>query len=538
MSAADILDRARMGDVLTAYHMAKAAQQENPADPNILLMRAVYASACGLREDCIAVIDAVPDILSHPMAKMWGLNALVLNVDTDRLKKHGLVALPEDEAALLALEPGLVLQVAFGLHLLIADPETDRDDLRHIAQLLLHYAIAKDAAHLAVLAGKAAIKLDGPEGVTEWRRSTAPGHVVDPLLDMLLPECYRADPARHEPRMKAIAEQPAESVFPVFGAVPRIGHRQPMPVAAVTSDDAMTPVIDAGRLAASMRQVQAIVDTWLAGQGDWQNWIAAVSNAGASPLLVASTGRVGTMAIAGALQQSGTLLPFHYLNNQPGILEQNRLLYMLMTGTVPEEALIALLQDWLRSRRAEIDFARFSGKRAVLVNHLDTVFAPVLLACFPDSRVIYAERDMRKTFLSLGYKNQFGYTQLRHLRYTLSSDANVFAGIRDEALSHDDEVVWYMAVTRALIAAVCEVRGDDGVRTLDMEKIFAGEVGEQAAFRDAFGLNDSDAGSVQSAFADRVNEKAFFALAPGIEDKVRDGLFEASWTRVTGLPLS
>lgn len=536
MSVSDILDRARTGDVLTAYLLARDAQQEDPSDPNALLMRAVYASACGLREDCIAVIDAVPDILSHPMARMWGINALVLNVDIGRLKRHGLINLPEDPASLMALEPEMVLQIAFGLHLMIADPAADVDALRCIARSLLRYAVGKNAAHLAILAGQAAIKLNGPDALADWCRSTAADQTTDPLLDMLLPECYRTEPSRYERQMRALASRSLEAVFPVFGAVPRIAHRQPMPLADLPPSGGQTPVIDGDALAASLRQVRKIIEGWLAQQGEWQDWINAVAGDEAQPLLVASTGRVGTMATASALRLSPSLQPFHYLNNQPNILEQNRLLYMLIDGVLPKQTLIALLEDWLRSRRAEIDAARFAGRRAVLVNHLDTVFAPLLLACFPQARVIYAERNMRKTFLSLGYKNQFGYTQLRHLRYALDENGSGFAGIRDSALGHDEEVVWYMAITRALVGALRDVWGEAAVRPLDMDGVFAGKENAITAFCECFTLEKDLAGSVRSIFAGKINEKAFFALAPNIEEKVRAGLFEATWARVCNLP--
>lgn len=501
-------------------------------------MRAIYAAACGLREDCIDIIKAVPDILSHPMARMWGINAMVLNLEVERLRSLDLIALPETESELLALEPDQVSQIALGVHLLLADPSSDREALRCVIHKLMRYAIARDSAQLALLTGQAMLKLDGPEGLADWCRACARDHAIDPLLDMLVPECYRVAPSQFETALQAVSTRPKEQVFPTFGAVPRIAHRHPLPTTELLPTAGCTPDISPSALETSMRQLKSMIRDWAERPGPLQDWVNAVSDETAAPLLVASTGRVGTMAIASLLEQAENLLPFHYLNNQPNIPEQNRLLYMMLGGTVPKDAVIQLMEDWLQTRRAEIDVARFSKRRAVIVNHLDTVFAPLLLACFPDARVIHVKRDMRKTFLSLGYKNQFGYIQLRHFRHTLDPATAGFAAVRDVALTHDEEVVWYMAVTQAIVDALKTVWSDETVTTIDMEKIFKGDPSEHSVFRRAFGLDDSLTGAVQTAFGKKVNEKAFFALAPGIEKQVADnGLFEDTWARVSSLPL-
>lgn len=538
MTASDILERARTGDVLTAYRLARSAQLENPGDPNYLLMRAVYAAASGMREDCIAILKAVPDILSHPMARMWGINALVLNLEWDRLRSLDLIVLPEAEAELLALEPDLVLQIGLGVHLLLADPNSDREVVRAISSRLMRYSVARDSAQLALLAGQAMLKLDGPEGLTDWCRTCAKDHVIDPLLDMLLPECYRADPPQFEAALQAVSTRPTGQIFPTFGAVPRITHRRPLPMTEILPNAGSTPEISVPVLVTSMRRLKVIIENWAKQPGSLQDWVKSVSDEKSAPLLVASTGRVGTTAIASVLRRAVGLLPFHYLNNQPNIPEQNRLLYMLLNGILPKDAVIRLMEDWLQTRRAEIDIARFSKRRAVIVNHLDTIFAPLLLSCFPEARVIHVKRDARKTFLSLGYKNQFGYTQLRHFRHTLDPDTATFGAVRDEALTHDEEVIWYMAVTQAVVDALKSVWGDETVTTIDMEKVFKGDPSEHAMFRQAFGLDESLTGTVQTTFGNKVNEKAFFALAPGIEKQVEDnGLFEDTWAKVSSLPL-
>lgn len=276
------------------------------------------------------------------------------------------------------------------------------------------------------------------------------------------------------------------------------------------------PVLDRVRLTANIRALQRSAGDFLTSAPGHPFDRFGAMGAAASPVIVLSTGRVGTMAMETLLTRSDGLHPFHALNLHVETGDQNAILYKLLAQSPPDFE--RDIRSVLQYRFSEIAYCHAAGKIPVIVNHLDTVMAPILMGAFPEARLIRMHRAPEKTLLSLAYKNQFGFRQLRHLHTWFADGTGELLFRRDRSLTIEQECSWYMHVTDLL----ADIYRTDLARPgryldLDMEQVFRlseGALGDLSSFLDDPTITTE---TCREVFAQRVNEKSYytFDLAKG-----------------------
>ncbi len=282
------------------------------------------------------------------------------------------------------------------------------------------------------------------------------------------------------------------------------------------------PVLKRDVLARNITDLQARTARFLAeNHGHPYDKIKEMAAGGLSPVLVLSTGRVGTMAMENLLQKSENLLPFHFLEYHVETGDQNAFFYRLQqeggaASCEPE------IETYLQYRFSELAFCHATGKVPVIVNHLDTVWAPILMGTFPDARLIRMHRSPEKTLLSLAFKNQFGFRQLRHLKGRFDPVDGLFVYRRDMSLSLEQECAWYMYVTDMLADLFgTALARPDRYLDLDMEQVFRlsdGALAQLTVFLDDPGVSVE---TCRDAFSSKVNEKTHYTFDPEKGDLTR-----------------
>jgi hypothetical protein len=160
------------------------------------------------------------------------------------------------------------------------------------------------------------------------------------------------------------------------------------------------PVLNKGRIAANVRALQQaagdFVSTAREFPFDRYQDLGGGALGGGAPVIVLSTGRVGTMAMETLLKRSDRLLPFHALNLHVETGDQNAVLYKLISEH--PESFERDIRSILLYRFSEFAYCRAAGKIPVIVNHLDTVMTPILMGAFPDARLIRMHRAPKRPF--------------------------------------------------------------------------------------------------------------------------------------------
>lgn len=274
------------------------------------------------------------------------------------------------------------------------------------------------------------------------------------------------------------------------------------------------PTLVRERIAANVRALHRAAADFVAAAHEFPfDRFKEFGDGGGAPVIVLSTGRVGTMAMETLLKRSDRLLPFHALNLHAETGDQNAILYKLISEH--PESFERDIRSILLYRFSEFAYCRAAGKIPVIVNHLDTVMTPILMGAFPDARLIRMHRAPEKTLLSLAYKNQFGFRQLRHLKSRFEEGAGEFVFRRDRSLTIEQECAWYMYVTDLL----ADIYRTDLARPgrfldLDMERVFGLDDGTLSGLADFLDDPGLTAETCRDVFSQRINEKSFYTFDP------------------------
>ena len=191
------------------------------------------------------------------------------------------------------------------------------------------------------------------------------------------------------------------------------------------------------------------------------------------PVFVLSTGRCGTLGLHEFLKKSEHVIPFHTLHCQLPPMDRNHLLYRIIEGNLDKDALTRILRTYVETRSAEILLACRYGKTPVIVNHWDTVFAPFNAVFFPGSTYLHLHRDQTKVFESLYGKGQWHNHQLQYFRYDPAFPDGRFIYFQDESLEIEQEIAWYLFVTREFVHAFAQTVADGRVVSIRSEDLFA-----------------------------------------------------------------
>jgi len=222
---------------------------------------------------------------------------------------------------------------------------------------------------------------------------------------------------------------------------------------------------------------------------------------------IMSTGRCGTLALYEFLKQSKEIIPYHTMQWQLIPPDRNHLLYRILSGNFDKQALTTLLSAYLQNRVAEIAFAYQNNATPVIINHWDTVFAPFLAELFPNSKFLHVWRADQNVFESIYGKNQFQNEQLRHSYFDANFPEGQFHCYFDDNLSMQQQISWYLLLTREYSLAFMETLESDRMISLRSEEFFNCELASFDKIKQIIPIADITEQDFISAFSRPVNQK-------------------------------
>lgn len=317
--------------------------------------------------------------------------------------------------------------------------------------------------------------------------------------------------------------QDYETYFPSVFEVPSVTNCSSAYNYSLT--EALPPKVSQSFLETNIAQWIQDIRSEIKNRPDLKHICDRVSHQNLSPISVISTGRVGTMALKQFCDHSSKLQPIHYLQHHILSQDLNAILYRLLRAPNPNEKrlireeLVHIAMQYLEDRIAEFVTCYSIGKRPIVLNHLDSIFSPVIKGAFSETRIIYLYRNATKTLLSLAYKNQFNYRQLRHLLYHFED--NIFFSRRDRSLGHENEVAWYMAITETLADTMENLSPPNDFRRIDMEQVFNLNSIALDEMCEAFYAEAIRENAVE-VFSEPINEKSHYTISQDVLNRHRD----------------
>ncbi len=224
------------------------------------------------------------------------------------------------------------------------------------------------------------------------------------------------------------------------------------------------------------------------------------------PVFVMSSGRCGTLALLRLLERSNNVLGFHTLLMYVANIDRNHILYRILESRFDKEVLKELLGNYLQTRAAEWFYALRQGKTPVVVNHLDTPFAPFNAVFHPESRFLHLHRDDARTYQSLLTKNQWG-GQLQHWRYDPAFPEGRFVCRPDEGLSIEEHIAWYLNVTRVFSEAFMDTIAPGRSVSVRSEDLFKQDLEAFADLKKVLPIDDVPDDGYRENFARPINAK-------------------------------
>jgi len=256
-----------------------------------------------------------------------------------------------------------------------------------------------------------------------------------------------------------------------------------------------TPRVDQERLKENITQLISVVSS-LYEDGIFDKQIANINAVRKlyapeenDPVQILSTGRCGTIGFYKLLCRSKNVLPYHTLGWQLIPSDRNHMLYRILEGTFDRNIIIRIFTDYLENRISEIMYAYRLGRTPVIINHWDTIFSPLWSVIFPDSHFLHVFRSDEKVFESLYTKNQFQNEQLHYCQFDASFPKGQFLLSYDER-SIEEEIAWYLYITREFASAFREVLGVERTASLASENIFKARQEDYDLLQKMIPLND------------------------------------------------
>lgn len=244
-------------------------------------------------------------------------------------------------------------------------------------------------------------------------------------------------------------------------------------------------------------------DLWRNNFGQFQG---AFAPGAAPPVFVMSSGRCGTLALLRLLERSNNVLGFHTLLMYVANIDRNHILYRILEGRFDKEVLKELLGNYLQTRAAEWFYTLRQGKTPVIVNHLDTPFAPFNAVFHPESRFLHLHRDDARTYQSLLTKNQWG-GQLQHWRYDPAFPDGRFVCRLDEGLSIEEHIAWYLNLTRVFSETFMKTIAPGRAVSIRSEDLFKQDLQAFADLKKVLPLDDVSDDGYRENYARPINAK-------------------------------
>lgn len=486
-----------------AAYAAGAGKAGARGDAGLSVFAFMAQCGTGYFEEALEILAADPKAAQTTKSFVSLLNMIAMTGATELVEKYGLFPVMEanEEQHMGVSEIG----IRIAAHCLRRNPDHPQ------ARLFLHTVFPKLIARQDLNLLRCALVPVSAEDrqIMINRVSAAYGGIPNPLL----PEIARFLPQAADSLTGATQTVPFEDVFPPQTIVWRVANGAArMQVREADSIPLTHPVLDRNRIAANVRALKSATAAFVQNARE-HPYDRYRTLGGRAPVIILSTGRVGTMAMETLLGRSDALKPFHSLNLHVETGDQNALLYKLLADDPRDFQ--RDISSYLQYRFSEFAYCAATGKVPVIVNHLDTVMAPILMGAFPEARLIRMHRAPEKTLLSLAYKNQFGFRQMRHLKGRFEAGTGEFIFRRDRSLTIEQECSWYMYVTDLLADVYrTELARPGRYLDLDMEQVFAlsgATLSQLADFLDDPALAPE---ICRDVFSQRINEKSFYTFDP------------------------
>lgn len=223
-----------------------------------------------------------------------------------------------------------------------------------------------------------------------------------------------------------------------------------------------------------------------------------VTQAPAPNLMVLSTGRVGTVSLYRLLERT-QYMPYHSYLMQGPHNERIEMACRFISGVFSPRTYTPE-NTWQKLRGAELQGAANERRPMAMLNHLDTIFAPLYALINPEAKFLFLRRDPEKVFKSFYSKNQFGHNQLEPVYFKFDPDFKYRRALLDLPVT----IAWYIKFTEAFSRAFGEVHPDRFME-ISSDKIFSQDDEEIARLSE---FMDFDKDITREHFGTVYNEKA------------------------------
>lgn len=183
---------------------------------------------------------------------------------------------------------------------------------------------------------------------------------------------------------------------------------------------------------------------------------------------VLSSGRCGTISLY-RLIETTHYLAYHTFFFQTQYDLRYEQAYRCMAGNFDSHT---PANEWLKVRAAEWIGCCNLQRPMMMINHLDTPFAPIFALMHPQSKFIYLRRNPTDAFESFYSKAQWSHLQINPLHYTFDPDFRW----RYRGWDTPAAIAWYLRFTDEFSRAFGRVMGPERFIELSADGLFASHI--------------------------------------------------------------
>ena len=301
--------------------------------------------------------------------------------------------------------------------------------------------------------------------------------------------------------------------------------------------DIVTPALDTATLRENLIELSAQIaarvrEGPLSLHRDNTKIMAEITGRGPEPhVFVLSTGRCGTRSLFELLSKSSEIVPYHNFWWMSAPEDRNHLLYRVLSGTYDVGALDAILGTFLKCRMGEVLAAAAKGFPVAMINHWDTVFAPLNAIIFENARFIYLHRNPRDVFSSMYSKSQWRGRQLQHVGFDPRFPNGTFR-YRPSGIPLEANIAWYLYATDCFAKAFKDTVPAERFLDLDADKLFARDRVEIERLCAFLPIGDLTPGQLRDHFRKKINPKDVYIHVEAPEMGAKREAFERYWDQL------
>lgn len=227
------------------------------------------------------------------------------------------------------------------------------------------------------------------------------------------------------------------------------------------------------------------------------------------PVQILSTGRCGTFALHQFLLRSSGIVSYHTCHWQLLSVDRNHIQYRILENRFDDDDAVELIvRRYLQMRVAELAYAARLDCSPVIINHWDTLMAPVNAVVYDDMRFVHMHRHPEKVFESVLTKNQWQNEQMRHSLYDPAFPRGRYVCSHNDGRRIEEQIAWYIHATFEFARALGDALPSGKVVELPSEDLFARTPGAKAALREVMAIEDLADEDFDATFSKKINDKS------------------------------